>query len=336
MKKRLISVVLVLVMALSMTTTVFAADNWESEIDTVGVASVGGVYYHSLQDAVDAANGGVVKLLEEPKKAIAVDGSLTLDLNGFSATVNGGTLTLIDSGTDDGTEGGKVYGDFTVADRVTEKGAIRYVVLDGKDENGAYKTANAVRVKLTKVSIRPSAAGIYYSTEIKFNRNVADVGVETGVAVSTKDMPGTDFETEGENRWTVVAADKGANFSRIGTSCLVQNILSSEAGVSAEANAARGAINIFANSYVKLTVGDEKIVITAENVTPVVFSMKTVMKNFDTKLAAELTAYAEGTGELSNTGKNLLAFYETWQAPMSQTGWALTNLAKALTKKNAA
>ena len=40
MKKRMISVALVLVMALSMTTTVFAANDWESDIDTVGAAVV--------------------------------------------------------------------------------------------------------------------------------------------------------------------------------------------------------------------------------------------------------------------------------------------------------
>lgn len=263
---------------------------------------------------------------------INADCDIALEMNGKTAIVNAENVTLTDTATDNGTVGGKVYGNFDVTDRVTENGAIRYLVLDGEDTKGAYKTANAVRVKLTQVSIRPSAAGIYYSADVKFNRNVAGVNAVSGVALSTKDAPGDSFLGEDDNCWTAFAAEAGADFSRVGTSCLVKNIMAD--GAEASVNAARGALDIYANGYVKVTVDGKDIVLMAENTNDVVFSLKTVMQNFDTKLAAELQNYANGTGELSADGQKLLAFYETWEAAMN--GWGLNNVAAAYAKKNAA
>ena len=61
-EKSLISVVLIFAMILSMSVNVFATD-WESEIDVVGAAVVNNVYYNTLQEAIDNANGNVVTLL---------------------------------------------------------------------------------------------------------------------------------------------------------------------------------------------------------------------------------------------------------------------------------
>lgn len=331
MKKRIISAVLILAMVLAMTTTVFADNSWESDIDTLGVAVVDGVYYHDLQAAVNAANGGVVKLLEEPAVTINNAGNLSLDLNGFSATVEGGTVTLIDSATDSGTEGGKVYGNFTVANRVTQKGAIRYVVLDGTDSNGAYKTANAVRVKVSKINVRPSRVGMYYVTQVVFNKNVANAGASYGVALSLKDKPGSNFENDSDTRWTSFTAPTGADFSENGTSCLVTDIMKND-GSSNETNSGRGAMKIYANAYVNVNVNGTTTAIMMEN-TDVVYSLQTVMQTLDTKLEAELQAYADGTGSLSDTGSKALGFFEAWEGAMTQNGWNLTNLAKALLKK---
>lgn len=324
MKKRLISVVLVLVMALSMTTTVFAADNWESDIDTVGAASVNGVYYHSLQDALANANGGVVKLEEKPNGTINTNGAaLSLDLNGFSADVNCGELTLTDSGTDDGTEGGKVYGEFTVTEKVIEKDGVTYVLLPGEDEGGKYYTANAVRVVLKKVSIRPSAAGMYFTTELKFNKNVVGAGATYGVVLSTHSEIGKDFMSEKNddnklvNRWTVGKPDAGEDFNDNGNSCLVKNILSEDAN--ATVNATRGATDIYAHGYVK--IGD--IVIMAENNGTVKQSLKSVMQTFDGKV---------GANDLNEATVNkLVDFYKPWKAAMDE--WKLTNIASAYAVK---
>lgn len=334
MNKRMISAVLILAMVLALTTTVFADNSWESDIDTLGVAVVNNVYYHDLQAAVNAANGGVVKLLQAPAKAINNTSELKLDLNGFAATVNGGSVTLTDSATDNGTVGGKLYGTAAVENRVTEKGAIRYVIVDGSDGNGAYKTANAVRVKVKRINVRPSRAGMYYTTEVLFNRNVADLGATYGVALSLVNQPGSDFATDEDTRWTEFSAAKGEDFASSGTSCLVTDIMKND-GSSDTTNSSRGGMEIYANAYVKVTVGGQEIAVMMEN-TAVIYSLKTVMQGLDSKLAAEMQAYANGTGTLSETGEKALGFFDTWYGAMTQNGWDLTNFKAASAKKNAA
>lgn len=338
MKKRIISVALVLAMMLSMTAVVSAAENdWESEIDTLGAAVVDGVHYHDMQEAADAAaeNGGVLKLLEEPAETIAVNGDLNLDLNGFTVSVDAGNVTVVDSSTNNGTEGGKLYGDYTVNNRVTVKNGISYVVLNGSDGNGDYITSNAVRVKVKKVNIRPSEAGLYYVTDVMFNKNIADVGATYGVALSLADKPGNDFLTDEDTLWTSFTAPKGSNFSEYGTSCLVNDILDSTAYTDDE-NAERGGMDVYANAYVKMTVDGEDIVVMMENVSDVTYSLKKVMQILDGQLETELLNYAAGTGSLSETGTKALDFFETWNGAMTKTGWDLVNLAEALLKKNAA
>ena len=247
---------------------------------------------------------------------ITADCDIALELNGKDATLNGTNVSITDSATDNGGVGGKLYGSFNVKNHVTENNGIRYVVLD----HDTYKTANAVRVKVTKVSIRPSAAGIYYTTEVKFNENVANVGASYGVALSVTAKPMEDFmeKVDGQytSLWTEKQAAKGADFSDIGTSCLVSGIFSAEAG---EANAARGETEIFANGYVKLTVGGEEIVIMAENTTDVVYSMRTIMETMDGSVL--------DNDVLTATGEKVLAFYKDWKDAMAS--WELPNLVKA-------
>ena len=295
-------------------------------------AVVDGVPYINAQDAVNNANGKVVKLMADVTETITARGNVALDLNGHSVTVNGGTLTLTDSATNEGVVGGKIYGNSTVANRVAVQDGISYVTLDGSDSNGAYKTANAVRVKVNGINVRPNKAGIYYTTEVKFNQNVADAGAAYGVALSLQDKPGADFATEETgtdypNRWTKFTAETGADFSKTGTSCLIANILKNDASLTDAQNSQRGAMDIYANAYVQVTVGNEVVTVMAENASDVVYSLKTVMQALDTKLAAELLGYAEGTEELSETGQKALNFYKTWKGAMSD--WNLTNMALA-------
>ena len=322
MKKRMISVALVLVMALSMTTTVFAANDWESDIDTVGAAVVNNTHYHTVQEAVNNANGGTVKLLAKPTGTIEATDALSLDLNGFDANVEAESLTLIDSGTNDGTEGGKVYGTFDIAQKVVKKDGITYVTLSGSDDNGSYYTANAVRVKVVKVSVRPAeeSAGMYYTTELKFNKNVVAADATYGVVLSTHSEIDADFmnEMSGKdlvNLWTKGKPAKGENCIKTGNSCLVENIF--VGNLEATDNATRGATNIYANGYVKLTVDGKEVVVMAENADGVVYSLKTVMQAMDAKLS-----------DLGNsTADKLVKFYEKWAAAM--VSWNLNNIVNA-------
>ena len=263
---------------------------------------------------------GKLKLTESGAE-ITADTAIALEINDCNATVNGKNVTLTDSGTEDGTEGGKIYGSFT-ADTVSQNGDVRYVILGGEDDTGAYKTANAVRVKLTKVSIRPSAAGMYYTAQMKFNKNVVNAGATYGVVLSTYDEIGENFMREMNsekslvNLYTIGTPTPDENFIGTGNSCLVKNILSSTAD--ATANATRGATDIYANAYVKLTVDGEELTFMAENKQPVVYSLKTVMQGFDAKL---------GAGTLGTLKETVVNFYKSWKDVMAD--WELANIAKA-------
>ena len=253
---------------------------------------------------------------------ITADCPIALEMNGKTATVNASDVALTDAATDNGELGGKLYGKAT-AKSVTEKNGISYVTVSGSDEGGAYITSNAVRVKVKRINVRPGTAGLYYTTEVIFNQNVADAGAEYGVALSLVDKPDSNFLNDDDTLWTKFTAEPGANFKSEGTSCLINNIF--KTGEDAAVNADRGDDVIHANAYVK--VGD--VVVMMENVSDVVYSMKTVMEGLD----GSLKAYVEG-GELSENAQKALDFYETWKDVMID--WNLPNMVQALAKKNAA
>ena len=271
------------------------------------------------------ANGGELagKLeLTADGATVTSDCAIALELNGNDATVNASNVTLTDKATDNGELGGKIYGDFTLAETVTKENNISYVAVPGTDAKGDYYTSNAVRVKVKRINVRPGTAGLYYTTEVIFNQNVADAGAEYGVALSLVDKPDSNFQNDDDTLWTKFTAEPGANFNSVGTSCLINNIF--KTGEDAAVNADRGDDVIHANAYVK--VGD--VVVMMENVSDVVYSMKTVMEGLD----GSLKAYVEG-GELSENAQKALDFYATWKDAMID--WNLPYMKQALAKKNA-
>ena len=253
---------------------------------------------------------------------LTADCDIDLNLNGKTATVNAEKVTLTDTATDNGTVGGKVYGDFTLANTVTKENGISYVAVPGTDTAGDYYTANAVRVKVKRINVRPGTAGLYYTTEVIFNQNIAALEASYGVALSLVDKPGSDFATDEDTLYTSFTAPTGADFNSVATSCLLNNIL--KAGDTE--NAANGAKEIHANAYVKVMVDGKEVVVMMENVADVNYSLKTVMQTLDTKLGQEVA----GGSELSDTSKKALSFFETWQTDMAD--WGLTNMAAELAK----
>lgn len=173
MKKRMISFALVLAMILSMTTVVFASEtkDWESEIDTLGVAVVNGTYYHTVQAAVDAANGATVKLLEDSTEAVEATGNVYLNLDGHSLK------SLKTSGT--------LYGIDTASDKFVDSGA-KIETVEGKVEP-YYANANKYymavtegdgvsfhrfRFRITHISLSPSSVGFGYRADFEGDAKV--------------------------------------------------------------------------------------------------------------------------------------------------------------------
>ena len=165
---------------------------------------------------------------------VTLDSAYTLDLNGHditgSLTVNG-TMTVYDSATDDYTVADGVCGEITGAVTGTLAAKEGYIAAG----NGFHKFGGQY---ISSVSLRPRNAGIYYSATVLADEVLMEA-LETGVAVSLADMPGTDFETDEDTLYAT------------GThGVLVQNILKGDSE-----DADRAITDIYAASFVKLPDG---------------------------------------------------------------------------------
>ena len=104
--KKILATILALVLAIGVTTMA-----WATETAAEKVAKVGETEYATLQEAVNAADGKTVQLLQDVTASITIESgkTVTLDLNGKTLTnedgqhtiTNNGTLTIIGTGTVD-------------------------------------------------------------------------------------------------------------------------------------------------------------------------------------------------------------------------------------------
>ena len=169
---------------------------------------------------------------------LATDVTLTsemeLDLCGYDITGNltaDGALTVYDSATDDYDVSDGVYGEITGTVTGTLVAADGYIAA----ANGFHKFGGQY---ISGVSLRPGNAGIYYTATFLGDQVLMNE-IETGVAVSLVDLPGTDFETDEDTLYT-----KGT------TGVIIENILKGDAD-----DADRAIQDIYAASYVKLKDG---------------------------------------------------------------------------------
>lgn len=128
-------------------------------------ASAANQNFATVQAAVDAANGSVVKILKNSDEAITVSGGI-IDLAGHHLSnitvAEGATLTLIDSATDD-FEGEHGSANVTGAvDPFAEVNGKNYLVIG---ENGAY-SAHCYDVAITHISLDPANDALGYKAQI--------------------------------------------------------------------------------------------------------------------------------------------------------------------------
>lgn len=172
---------------------------------------------------------------------------LWLDLNGKDLTVTGtGTLHVFDSANDtyDAEACGSVTNHGTVAitpDLQAPNGSRYIAVTDGTT------TMHRLDMGLTAVSLRTTAAGIYYKAVYNCDDVLEAKAKYFGVVLSIDNMPGADFLTEtGDiNCYTKVTGFKSGV---IATSGSVFGIMKEDRTVAA--NAANGETPIYANPYV--------------------------------------------------------------------------------------
>lgn len=118
--------------------------------------------YMTLQEAVDNAQGGCVKLMTDVAEDVVISGNTYLDLNGYDVTgltvSEGAKLYLLDTATDD------YEGSYGTAQVV---GAVEiFVSYEGRNyltvcENGLY-SAHCYAVELTHVSLDPAKDALGY------------------------------------------------------------------------------------------------------------------------------------------------------------------------------
>ena len=237
---------------------------------------------------------------------------MTIDLNGFDLTAGGnGSVKLLDSGNDtfDADNCGQFVnqGDIIVAAEATAQDGRCYIAIT----EGNVTTAHRFAMRLTAVTLRPSAAGLYYKAQYDCDQALAQQVTAYGVAMSLQDMPGADFKTEKGNAYTEAAAAfrGGAEV----TSGSVFGIMKET--LAAAENAARGEMKIYANPYV--TLGD-KILVGSGSAYSLRDVMETIEKNYYT-YSLEDRAGAD-------------AFYIQWNA--KGMDWALVNVGEKFTVSN--
>lgn len=248
---------------------------------------------------------------------------VTVDLNGYDLTVGGtGMLRLLDSANDtyDATKCGQVVnnGEVTVADD-TKLGIRRYIALT---EDGV-TTVHCLDMRMTSVTLRPSATGLYYNAYYDCDAVLADSVQYYGVVLSLANMPGENFWSPAElldqNQYTISTESFQGGW--IATSGSVFGIMKETN--TALTNAEHGETKIYANPYLclrgdRIVVGDtENAGKTAESedFDGVAYSLRDVMEFVE----ANYYTYEE------EDQKNIDTFYTQWAD--KGMDWGFTNIA---------
>lgn len=237
------------------------------------------------------------------ENVISMEGTHTVDLNGKNLTVSGGQVFCLDTGNSDYVSFGKATatgsGEVANVFATTVDGQTYYML---RDADGSY-SFHKLSMQVSGVSLRPSAAGIYYKGNWKMDDSLKSKVKSYGVAVSLTDMPAEDFDDD--TLWTALDPDS-LESGKSQTSVLIENILKPDA----QDNDARGKNKIYAAAYVVLDDGTEDgyTVITD---TVISYSLYDVVKLLDE------SAYTENQEALE-------AFYAAWEDVMST--WGFTNI----------
>lgn len=235
--------------------------------------------------------------------------TVLVDFNGKTASITGsGTLCGMD-GDNDGYEasGGVAAVANTVTVQVDVTGGengYRYIALKG--ENGTY-SFHRLNMRLTTVSLRTSACGIYYKAQYECDDVLAEKVSSYGVVFSVNNMPGADFMTEEGDRNLFTFYNKDSFVSGVEvTSGSIFGIMKE----GCDDNVSRGEMPIYANAYIIIDGVNEGQPLMAAN--GVAYSLLDVLKAIDTNWAKYVEAGQDGA---------IKTFYGDW-ADKGMSTWA--------------
>ena len=263
-----------------------------------------------LLAAWETGNYAYIKLYGDDALTLSGQG-LLVDLNGFDLVVNGnGNIRGFDTandGYDENACGNLVLnGSITVASSIVAPNGGTYIAVA---DSGSV-TLHRLNMKVVSVSLRTTAAGLYYKAKYECDNVLAKLVKSYGVVLSVYNMPGADFKTEPEennkNAWTVASATFKSGITA--TSGAVFGILKDER--EPDVNDQYGRLPIYANAYVDLgngpVVGDAKnagLTNSSDDFNGVALSLYDVLTKLD-------NAYNNYN---TTTRIQLDNFYSTWK-----------------------
>ena len=236
-------------------------------------------WYSDVADAIaQCPEGGWVKLYADATLTLTRD--CVVDLNGNTATVSGDyTLYAMDSA-------GSGKAKWSSAALVKTQSI--FSAPDGNCyvpvANGATVTYHCISAKLTHVSIRPESCGIYYSGQWDCDSTLAGRVQEYGIAMSLKEMPGTDFATDPDCLYTALSGDTMVS-GATKASVMIDGIMKEELQSSDNQN--RGEMPVYATAYVRLDDGTVILSDRTGTQDDVAFSLYSAMATMNQQMEEE-------------------------------------------------
>lgn len=240
--------------------------------------------------------------------------ALYVDLNGNDLTVTGeGKLYAFDSANDgyDATACGTVTNNGAVeiqADVTAPRNSYRYLAIT----QGNKTTCHRLHMRLRAVTLRTSAAGLYYKAVFNCDSTLAGEVSQYGVILSRIDMPGADFATEAnENIATGLTPDEDFGQGTETNSGSVFGIM--KEGNTASKNASNGNAVLYANAYVQLNTDGRIVVADTENAgktlrdfdfTGIAYSLHNVMNMLDESYYSYTKSDRTSIEDFRNTWKD--------------------------------
>ncbi|MBR2310038.1 MAG: DUF4886 domain-containing protein [Oscillospiraceae bacterium] len=260
------------------------------------------IWYSSNADAVTACDDKhYIKLFTGNDLVLTKD--LYVDLNGNTVNVSGDyTLYGMDaSGDDFSLPTGKAILSGTVgAATVTAPNGNTYIAVED--------TYHRLDMKITGVTVRPSADGMYYSAKWACDDVLKEKIATFGVVASTQDMPDSNFTSDDANLWTTYTKEAFQS-GAAKTGAVISGIMSAE---TPDENNDRGRQPVYAKAYVTFTDGTS--LVSNDNIG---YSLYDVMKNLDKLITEKPIKYRKYNLSARN-------FFEKWK----DSGMGNWNLSK--------
>lgn len=261
-------------------------------------------WYASNEDAAkNCAAGQYIKLYTNSDLVLTKD--LYVDFNGHSVSVSGDyALYGMDASGDGYTAPAAVVTGEAVANVQTydityaPNGNTYIAIVD----NGNV-TYHRLSMKITGVSIRPSADGMYYTAKWSCDDTVKELISAYGVVASVEDMPDANFAQDGTNLWTTF--DKSSFVSgQAKAGAVIDSIMMTpedKADITAEKNDVNGKLPVYAKAYIAFQ--DGPVCISNDDIR---YSLYDVMNGLDRLIVEKPIQYRKYNLNARN-------FYEKWK-----------------------